>query len=401
MYDNHGEFSMKNILIVDDEKSFLLSLTDGLSSIASDFNVLTASNGVEAIEVLESVDVDLLVTDLKMPVMDGFQLIAYIASKHLDVPLIVITAFGTPELENKLHGMGALHYLEKPLDFNVLSDKIKELLADSAKGYISGITLPAFLQLLEIEKKTCTLNLKSNEHFGRLFFMNGVLIDAETGDLSGEAAAYKIVCWDDVNIGMMGGCSKTEKKINLPLNNILIDACRIMDEQGRVNNERGDKPEADEEFIFDIVEPEGVEEDAPNKSKEDFEMSVQDKLSELSSMDGFAGVGVFTPTGEALGMVSSDKLNLKEIGVLANNVLMNAQKASLDMGTGRGQLVHVEAERAHIIVRCLNEGTDPLKSQPGKAHIHLVLILTNENSIGLAKMKVNKVIEGLAPEFRL
>jgi DNA-binding response OmpR family regulator len=392
---------MKNILIVDDEKTFLLSLTDGLSSIATDFNVLTASNGVEAIEVLESVDIDLLVTDLKMPVMDGFQLIAYIASKHLDVPLIVITAFGTPELENKLYSMGALHYLEKPLDFNVLFEKIKELLSDSAKGYISGITLPAFLQLLEIEKKTCTLNLKSSEHFGRLFFLNGVLIDAETGDLSGEDAAYEIVCWDDVNIGMMGGCSKNKKKINMPLNNILIDACRIMDEQGRVNSERGDKTEKDEELIFDIVEPEGVEDTAPNKSKEDFEMSVQEKLSELSSMDGFAGVGVFTPTGEALGMVSSDKLNLKEIGVLANNVLMNAQKASLDMGTGRGQLVHVEAERAHIIVRCLNEGTDPLKSQPGKAHIHLVLILTNENSIGLAKMKVGKVIESLAPEFRL
>ncbi len=392
---------MKNILIVDDEKTFLLSLTDGLSSSAADFNVLTASNGVEAIEVLESVDVDLVVTDLKMPVMDGFELIAYIASKHLDVPLIVITAFGTPEIEERLQRMGALQYLEKPLDFNVLTDKIKQLLSDSAKGYISGITLPAFLQLLEIEKKTCTLNLKSTEHFGRLFFLNGVLIDAETGDLGGVEAAYKIVCWDDVNIGMMGGCSKTAKKIDLPLNNILIDACRIMDEEGRVNNERRDKPAEDDEFLLDIIEPEGAEGSAPNKSKEEIEMSVQDKLSELSSMDGFAGVGVFTPTGEALGMVASDKVNLKEIGILANNVLMNAQKASLDMGTGRGQLVHVEAERAHIIVRCLNEGTDPLKSQPGKAHIHLVLILTNENSIGLAKMKVGKVIESLAPEFRL
>jgi len=112
-------------------------------------------------------------------------------------------------------------------------------------------------------------------------------------------------------------------------------------------------------------------------------------------------VGVFTPSGESLAMLGSDGVNLKDIGVLANNVLMNAQRASLDMGTGRGQLVHVEAEKAQIIVRCLNEGTDPLKSQPGKTHIHLVLVLTSDAGIGLAKMKVAKVIDSLAADFRV
>ncbi len=69
-----------------------------------------------------------------------------------------------------------------------------------------------------------------------------------------------------------------------------------------------------------------------------------------------AGVGIFTPSGESLAMLAADKINIKGIGVLANNVLLNAQKASIDMGTGRGQLVHVEAERAHIIVRCRIRG---------------------------------------------
>ena len=71
------------------------------------------------------------------------------------------------------------------------------------------------------------------------------------------------------------------------------------------------------------------------------------------------------------------------------------------MGTGRGQQVHVEAEKAHFIVRCLNEGTDPLKSQPGKAHIHMVVVLKNDASIGLAKMRMNSVIQRLAEDFRM
>jgi predicted regulator of Ras-like GTPase activity (Roadblock/LC7/MglB family) len=129
-------------------------------------------------------------------------------------------------------------------------------------------------------------------------------------------------------------------------------------------------------------------------------MSASETLKELTGIDGFAGAAVYTPTGEPLVMLAGESQHLKEIGVLANNVLLNAQKASIEMGTGRGQQVHVEAERAHIFVRCLNEGTDPLKSQPGKAHIHLVLVLKNDSSIGLAKLRVNSVIERLAEDFR-
>jgi len=64
-------------------------------------------------------------------------------------------------------------------------------------------------------------------------------------------------------------------------------------------------------------------------------------------------------------------------------------------------MVHVEGEKAHILVRCLNEGTDPLKSEPGKAHIHVVLALANDSAIGFAKMKLGSVAEKVAPHFRL
>ena len=123
----------------------------------------------------------------------------------------------------------------------------------------------------------------------------------------------------------------------------------------------------------------------------------------MASLEGFGGAGLFTPTGEALAIHEAPglKASLKTVGVLANNVLMNAQKASLEMGTGRGQLVHVEAEHAHILVRCLNEGTDPLRSMPGKAHVHLVLFLTTDASIGLAKMRISSIIAALAEDCRM
>ncbi len=139
----------------------------------------------------------------------------------------------------------------------------------------------------------------------------------------------------------------------------------------------------------------------PSEPSEDARMKALDKLKELQVIDGFSGAAVFTPTGEQLVMLEGDVQRLKEVGILANNVLLNSQKASLEMGAGRGQQVHVEGEKAHILVRCLNEGTDPIKSQPGKAHIHLVLVLKNDSSIGLAKLRMNSAVQTLAEDFRM
>ena len=129
-------------------------------------------------------------------------------------------------------------------------------------------------------------------------------------------------------------------------------------------------------------------------------MNVQDKLKDFSHVDGFSAAAVYTPTGEVLAVLAGDVANIHDVGVLANAVLLNAQKASLEMGAGRGQQVHVEGERAHLLARCVNEGTDPLRSQPGKAHIHVVLVLKPDASIGLAKMRLNSISEKLAEDFR-
>src|SRR5512145_683338 len=115
--------------------------------------------------------------------------------------------------------------------------------------------------------------------------------------------------------------------------------------------------------------------DEPHTDTEESVMGAKEILAELGNIDGCVSAAVFTPTGEALATYCSGQIDTKNAGVLANNVLLNAQKASLEMNTGRGSMVHIEAEKAHILVRCLNEGTDPLKSQPGKSHIHLVVAL--------------------------
>jgi CheY-like chemotaxis protein len=120
---------MKHVLIVEDEKTVQLTLLDGLRKYEKEFRVLTAENGMIAKEVLEKLHVDLVVTDLKMPGMDGFELLSLIRRDHPYIPVIVMTAFGNPQLEKWLESVGIFAYLEKPIDFAELTNKILSALA--------------------------------------------------------------------------------------------------------------------------------------------------------------------------------------------------------------------------------------------------------------------------------
>ncbi len=62
------------------------------------------------------------------------------------------------------------------------------------------------------------------------------------------------------------------------------------------------------------------------------------------------------------------------------------------MEVGRGQVVHVEAPKAHIIARCLNENTDFSATEAGKAHLHMILILAKDGNLVMAKMKLGSII---------
>ena len=395
---------MKKILLVDDEKTFLLSFTEGLQARNPKLQIFNASDGQEALDILCTKTIDLVVTDLNMPVMDGFHLLAAMNKEFPNIPIIVMTAFSTPEIEERLNSLWTGRFLEKPLEIASLESTIKDVLDQSTNGFLQGITLPAFMQIIAMEGKSCTLIIRSEDNVGTFYLLNGEFIDAETESLEGEEAAYMIFSWSDVTIKVKNAVWKRKQRIKSSLPKILLESSLHQDET--INSEEENKDRhvgIDKKSESEKLSAELTESDDSYQNfqlKEEHRMSVQEKLGELKSIDGFMGAGVFTPGGEVLTMLANDeKLSLKEIGVLANNVLMNAQKASLDMGTGRGQLVHVEAENAHILVRCLNEGKNPLASEAGKAHIHLVLIMNSE-SIGMAKLKIGKVIKELAVEFR-
>ena len=114
---------MANILVVDDEQDILETLPEVLKGWGH--TAFTAHNGDEAIQTIEKKSVDLMITDIKMPQMDGLQLLEHV--KKIDKRLVVIFLTGYPSLDSAITAMraGAYDYQVKPVNLDELKLRIE------------------------------------------------------------------------------------------------------------------------------------------------------------------------------------------------------------------------------------------------------------------------------------
>ncbi len=126
-----------NVLVVDDEPKLCDLLSSALSQ--NEVHVFTASNGVQALAILEQEDIDLVISDWRMPGMDGPQLLAEVKQRYSHLPVIVMTAYST--VKNAVQSMrnGAYDYIAKPFDIDELDITVhkalqfRDILRDNAR----------------------------------------------------------------------------------------------------------------------------------------------------------------------------------------------------------------------------------------------------------------------------
>jgi CheY-like chemotaxis protein/predicted regulator of Ras-like GTPase activity (Roadblock/LC7/MglB family) len=228
---------MKKVLIVDDEKSLLLSIRAGFEAYKDRFQLFTAEDGKKAIKVLESDSIDLVVTDIRMPEMDGFELLVYMNSRFPSIPVLVMSAYGTREIQGKFESIGIIGFLDKPVDFDDLVKSIDEgLKLTSQAGTMTGFSVGSFLQLIEMEEKTCLLEVSARGKKGLFYFDHGILFDAVSGRLIGEEAAIEMIMWNQVSLSFKSlPDKKIMRRINSELMPIMMEASRRKDEKTQEN----------------------------------------------------------------------------------------------------------------------------------------------------------------------
>ncbi len=125
---------METILVVDDEKNYLLVLKELL--IEEGYEVFIAQSASEALKIFQETELDLVITDMKMPGMNGMELLGVLKEKDLHLPVIMMTAFGTVEKAVEAMKKGAYDYILKPFDNEVLIKTV-------AKGLAMGQVIKA------------------------------------------------------------------------------------------------------------------------------------------------------------------------------------------------------------------------------------------------------------------
>jgi CheY-like chemotaxis protein len=225
---------MKTILVVDDDKYVRARVRGALTSGRDEFVVLEASHGDEAVQLVEERRVDLVITDLWMPVRDGFQLLVHLMNQHALLPVMVLSSH---EPWDGLRGLGMapqVPCLPKMINPQVLLQQVRERL--QAQQRLPGVTLFGFLQLLARERRTCMLEVGSGARTGTIHVLAGELVHAKVAGREGEAALLELVGWREPRLHMVPALPELKLTISTRMDWLLA---RSLGRGGATSGERG------------------------------------------------------------------------------------------------------------------------------------------------------------------
>lgn len=364
---------MRTILIVDNDRDFLLDLAEGFREGKKDWHILGVGDGLAAIDILMQCEIDVVVTDLAIPGMNGFQLLSYMVKNQPRVPVIVITADGEPNTLIDAINLGAFQFLEKSLDFAALIPKIEKALETLSEGYITavkmGTPLSNVMNIIDIEQRTCTLRTFSLGRKGALYFREGMLLDATTPDNSGLDAALELVCWENPEIEIVDECCKSTNIIERDINYLFSETLRLSVYTSSIkNNESGSMKNNENKNIKYI--------------KEDSKMVLEDVLKPLQEVGGYLASAIFDMNGEVLAQHNNSKYRVDKIGANAVTLVNAAIKAVMNAGLGKCNFVQVNSDKGIF---------GAVWAVEDKA-IAAVLLEPNGN-VGMAKLLLAKVGE--------
>jgi len=395
----------KKLLIVDDELPLLRNLSRYLSSFDDRFEVMTAPSAEEALDIIRADGLDILLTDVRLPGLGGIELVQQAVALNPALRVLVMTAYPTRYVREGAMSAGALHFLEKPLDLKELQELLAQVAATPAgwSGSVGGLDIFDFIQLFSMSGKTTAIEVSFGARKGFLVFDEGRLVHASSGDLQGERAFFFMTSWQGGTFRELprNAWKRSKRNINSTTNNLMMEAARLLDEARKAGKE-GSANEAE----GGLVPEDGPERStvkptqAPETGKEEMEMAIKDHLEAFEEIQGFQGVAVFTAQGEMMEGIAKGKMDIKSVGMFANNALLNAQKATDQMGVGRGNLMQIRAPQATVLMRCLNEATDFAATKEGKAHFHTVVVMDPEGNAGMAAMLLDRAVGKIAEELR-
>lgn len=143
----------KSILIVDDEDDLTWSISRSLRKHEGLFDVSCVNSGEGALTVLRGRRIDLVISDIRMPHVDGLALIKYIRADYPKCQIIIMTAYGASQIQDEVNALGTVYFIEKPFEIRDLRKLIYKALAIADEGFEGLLVSGRIEDMVESNKR--------------------------------------------------------------------------------------------------------------------------------------------------------------------------------------------------------------------------------------------------------
>lgn len=224
------------VLIVDDDPAVLELYRDLLSQLPSRPEIFTTTSGARALAMLKSEAFRLLLCDLKMPKMDGLQVLSIVRRSFPELRTVVMTAVHNEEFRSRAYSLGVDLFWLKPdtqQNMEMFLQCIESLLGRDEESGFRGVQSKSLMDLIQMEclsQSSTVLRITRGSLTGRIWITSGEVIDAETEGARGENAFRRILEWKSGTFENLPTDPNRERTITKPVNALLLEAAQAMDE---------------------------------------------------------------------------------------------------------------------------------------------------------------------------
>lgn len=226
------------ILLLDDDTDWLSLCRELLTNtLPSKPEILTANTARRALTLLETEQIRLLICDLKMPRIDGLQMLAIVRRRFPELRTVVLSALEDEEYRSRAYALGVdLFWLKAEMQRNskLFNECLESLLGrDSSSGF-RGIQSKSLMDIIQMEclsRSSTVLRITRGPLVAKLWIQNGDLIDAEAEGTRGEAAFRRILSWKSGTFENLPPEPDHARNITKPVNALLLETAQDMDEQ--------------------------------------------------------------------------------------------------------------------------------------------------------------------------
>jgi len=232
------------VLLVDDDPNLLEVYGELLKQLPSQPEIFTTTSGARAMAMLEAEPFRLLICDLRMPKVDGLQVLSIVRRKYPRLRTVALTSVVDEHFRSRVYALGVDLFWHKPAteqETQMFMECLESLLGQELEGGFRGVQSKSLVDIIQMEclsQSSSVLRISNGTLTGRIWIQDGELIDAEAGELGGEPAFQKILSWKKGAFETLPAEPSRPRTILKPYNALLLESAQAMDElQGGVTVE--------------------------------------------------------------------------------------------------------------------------------------------------------------------